>query len=99
MINTFVGDLGHFSVILAFVAAVVAALSYFMASWKNPLGLEEANWKKLGRFAFYVHTVAVLGIIISLFNIIQNHRYEYHYAWSHSSNHLPTHFMISCFWE
>ncbi|MGV3589765.1 MAG: cytochrome c biogenesis protein CcsA [Adhaeribacter sp.] len=99
MINTLVGDLGHFSVILAFVAAVVAALSYFMASWKQPLGLEEANWKKLGRIAFYVHTVAVLGIIIALFNIIQNHRYEYHYAWSHSSNHLPTHFMISCFWE
>ncbi|MEM6298810.1 MAG: cytochrome c biogenesis protein CcsA, partial [Bacteroidota bacterium] len=25
--------------------------------------------------------------------------YEYHYAWSHSSNNLPTHFMVSCFWE
>jgi len=99
VINTFIGDLGHFSVILAFVAAIVAAFSYFRAAWKQPLGVTDANWQKLGRSAFYIHTLAVLGIIISLFNIIYNHRYEYHYAWSHSSNHLPTHFMISCFWE
>jgi len=99
LINTLIGDLGHFSVILAFVAAIVAALSYFMAAWKQPLGQTDINWRALARGAFYVHTVAVLGIIFCLFNIIYNHRYEYHYAWSHSSNHLPTHYMISCFWE
>ncbi|MGV3504436.1 MAG: heme lyase CcmF/NrfE family subunit [Adhaeribacter sp.] len=99
MINTFIGDLGHFSVILAFVSAVVAALAYFMSAWKRPLGQPDAAWRNLGRGAFYLHTLAVLGIITSLFYIIYNHHYEYHYAWSHSSNHLPTHFMISCFWE
>jgi cytochrome c-type biogenesis protein CcmF len=86
-------------VILAFVAAIVSALAYFMSAWKQPLGKPDANWRNLGRGAFFVHTAAVLGIIISLFYIIYNHHYEYHYAWSHSSNHLPTHFMISCFWE
>jgi cytochrome c-type biogenesis protein CcmF len=99
MINTFIGNLGHFSVILAFVAAIVSALGYFMASFRQPLGQTDQSWRNLGRGAFFVHTIAVLGIIISLFDIIYNHRYEYHYAWSHSSNHLPTHYMISCFWE
>ncbi|CAA9235336.1 MAG: Cytochrome c heme lyase subunit CcmF [uncultured Adhaeribacter sp.] len=99
MINTFIGDLGHVSVIVAFVAAIVSALSYFMASKGKPLGDTDINWRNLGRGAFYVHTLAVLSIIFSLFNIIYNHRYEYYYAWSHSSNFLPTHFMISCFWE
>ncbi|MDQ3292330.1 MAG: cytochrome c biogenesis protein CcsA, partial [Bacteroidota bacterium] len=99
MINTFIGDLGHASVIVAFVAAIVAALAYFMAAKGKPLGETDINWRNLGRGAFYVHTIAVLSIIISLFNIIYNHRYEYYYAWSHSSNYLPTHFMISCFWE
>ena len=99
MINTFIGNLGHFSVILAFVAAIVSALGYFMASFRQPLGQTDQSWRNLGRGAFFVHVIAVLGIIISLFDIIYNHRYEYHYAWSHSSNHLPTHYMISCFWE
>ncbi|MDQ4142023.1 MAG: cytochrome c biogenesis protein CcsA [Bacteroidota bacterium] len=99
MINTFIGDLGHASVIVAFVAAIVAALAYFMAAKGKPLGETDINWRNLGRGAFYVHTIAVLSIIFSLFNIIYNHRYEYYYAWSHSSNYLPTHFMISCFWE
>ena len=99
MINTFIGDLGHFSVILAFVSAIVAALAYFMASYRQPLGQDKLDWKLLGRGAFIVHAIAVLGIIGSLFDIIYHHRYEYHYAWSHSSNHLPTHYMISCFWE
>lgn len=99
MINTFIGDLGHGSVIVAFVAAIVAALAYFMAAKGKPLGETDSNWRNLGRGAFYVHTIAVFSIIFSLFNIIYNHRYEYYYAWSHSSNFLPTHFMISCFWE
>ncbi|HSI91060.1 MAG TPA: cytochrome c biogenesis protein CcsA, partial [Adhaeribacter sp.] len=99
MINTFIGDLGHFSVILAFVSAIVAALAYFMASYKQPLGQDRIDWRRMGRGAFIVHAIAVFGIIASLFEIIYNHRYEYHYAWSHSSNHLPTHYMISCFWE
>ncbi len=99
MINTFIGDLGHASVIVAFVAAIVAALAYFMATKDKPLGSTDINWRNLGRGAFYVHTIAVFSIIFSLFNIIYNHRYEYYYAWSHSSNYLPTHFMISCFWE
>ena len=41
----------------------------------------------------------MLAVVGCLFNIIYAHRYEYYYAWSHSSNHLPVHYMISCFWE
>jgi cytochrome c-type biogenesis protein CcmF len=34
-----------------------------------------------------------------LYYIISNHYFEYHYAWSHSSRSLPSHYIISCFWE
>ncbi|CAN5915107.1 cytochrome c biogenesis protein CcsA [soil metagenome] len=101
MVNTLVGDLGHLSVIIAFVAAIVASVAYFMAA-RQPASLAAApdrGWQNLARGAFWVHFVAVLAIIFALFNIIYEHRYEYYYAWSHSSNHLPTHYMISCFWE
>ncbi len=99
MINTLIGDIGHGSVIVAFVAAIVASYAYFMASRKKVETSGDNSWRTLARLAFYVHGAAVLVIIFSLFNIIYAHRYEYYYAWSHSSNHLPVHYMISCFWE
>ncbi|TAD99853.1 MAG: cytochrome C biogenesis protein [Bacteroidetes bacterium] len=96
MIHTFIGDLGHFFVVLSFVSAMVSAYAYFKTSAAN---IENPSWKKFARIAFFVHSAAVLGIISSLFTIIYQHYYEYHYAWSHSSNNLPSHYMISCFWE
>ncbi|GAA4010136.1 cytochrome c biogenesis protein CcsA [Hymenobacter fastidiosus] len=99
MLNTFIGNLGHFSVIVAFVAAIVSAYAYFMASRNQPLGVTDASWLRLARGAFFLHGAAVVAIIGCLFNIIYAHRYEYYYAWSHSSNHLPLQYMISCFWE
>ncbi|RNI33192.1 cytochrome C biogenesis protein [Rufibacter immobilis] len=99
MVNTLIGDLGHYSVIIAFVTALVSSFSFSFAANGNALDSEQAAWKKLARGAFLVHVLAVFGVIFCLFNIIYEHRYEYHYAWSHSSNHLPVHYMISCFWE
>jgi len=99
MLNTFIGDAGHLSVIVAFVAATVAAYSYYMAARNQPLGQADASWLRIGRGAFLVHGLAVVAVIACLFGIIHGHRYEYYYAWSHSSNHLPVYYMISCFWE
>ncbi|WP_162051516.1 cytochrome c biogenesis protein CcsA [Pontibacter pamirensis] len=99
MINTLIGDIGHASVIVAFVAAIVSSYAYFMASRSKAEATGDDSWRKLARGAFYVHGAAVLMVVFSLFNIIYEHRYEYYYAWSHSSNHLPVHYMISCFWE
>ncbi len=95
MIHETIGVVGHELVILSFVASLVAAFAY----WQHSIKPEDASWKKLGRGAFLVHGLAIFGVIATLFIIIYNHYYEYHYAWSHSSNNLPTHFMISCFWE
>ena len=97
--NLLIGNIGHLSVIIAFAAALVAAYSYFQASRGRALGEEDSNWMRLARGAFFVHGAAVLAVVVSLFNIIHAHRYEYYYAWSHSSNHLPVQYMISCFWE
>ncbi|MBJ6110958.1 cytochrome c biogenesis protein CcsA [Hymenobacter sp. BT523] len=97
--NLLVGQIGHLSVIVAFAAALVAAYGYFQASRGRALGDEDQSWLRLARVAFFVHGAAVLSVIVCLFNIIHAHRYEYYYAWSHSSNHLPVEYMISCFWE
>jgi cytochrome c-type biogenesis protein CcmF len=98
-VNLVIGNLGQASVILAFVAAAVAAYGYFQAARGRALGEADASWLRLARGAFFVHGAAVLAVVGCLFNIIYMHRYEYYYAWSHSSNHLPVQYMISCFWE
>lgn len=99
MMHYFIGDLGHFFVILAFVSSLVTFFSYFRATAGTNSIEQEAGWIANGRFAFYVHAAAVLGIVTTLFIIISNHYFEYHYAFNHSDRKLPTHYLISTFWN
>lgn len=94
------GNLGHLLTILGMVAALVATISFFMASQKEGSDLEQATaWKRLARTSFYIHGAAVFGIIMTMFILILYHRFEFKYVWQHSSLELPVHYMISCFWE
>jgi cytochrome c-type biogenesis protein CcmF len=97
MINTLVGNLGHLMTIVAFVSALVTAYAYFQYFRSNEI--EKANWRRFSRISFYIHAAATTMIAVSLFELIYNHRYEYFYAYSHSSKALPVHYMISSFWE
>lgn len=94
----FIGNLGHLSVITAFVTSLLSSFAYWKAT--SLKDVEQKNsWLLNGRFAFYMHALAVVGIVASLFIIIYQHYFEYHYAYSHSSLHLPGQYMLSCFWE
>ena len=97
MINTFVGQLGHFFVITSFVSALIAAWAYVKAA--NTNDLEAPSWRRFARGAFFVHGGLVLGVVATLFYIIYNNLFEYHYAWTHSSSSLPAYYMVSSFWE
>lgn len=94
----FVGDLGHFFVITAFIASLVTAFSYFKATTTTALDAKQ-QWMLNGRVSFYAHAFSVLGICVTLFIIISNHYFEYHYAYSYSDKKLPTHYLISTFWN
>jgi cytochrome c-type biogenesis protein CcmF len=96
MVHLLVGNIGHLAIIVSFVTSLVAAWSFFRASNEE---IGSSQWEVFGKVVFGLHALAVLTIITSLFFIIRQHYYEYHYAWEHSSNHLPVYYMISCFWE
>jgi cytochrome c-type biogenesis protein CcmF len=87
--NLFLGNIGHFFVVIAFICALLSAI-FYTKSLKN---------QSLGRTLFIIHALAVLGVFVTLFVIIQGHYYEYAYAYEHSSNSLPIRYMVSCFWE
>ncbi len=93
------GQLGHFFVITSFVASLFSTFSYFNAV-RSETDLANSNkWLLLARGSFIIHTSALIGIFTSLFYIITNHLFEYHYAWEHSSFSLPGKYLLSCFWE
>lgn len=93
MIHYFEGQLGHALVIIAFVTSLLSAYAYFKG--KN----QDQEWTSFGTKIFYVHVISVFGIIGTLFYLITNHYFEYHYVFSHSSKILPVYYQISCFWE
>ena len=44
---------------------------------------------RLGRIGFRLHSVAVLGIIVTLFTMLFRHWFEYDYVWKHSNLQMP----------
>lgn len=94
--HLWVGQLGHLFVVLAFVAALVAGLSYAFGA-KSEIAFN--NWKSLARSAFVLHIVSVFGIIITLLAMLYNNMFEYHYVWQHSNSEMPMRYILSSFWE
>jgi len=98
MMHYLVGDLGHFFVITSFITALATFFSYYKATTTTVLDKKE-GWLQNGRIGFYLHGISVMGIVVTLFIIISNHYFEYHYAYNHSDKNLPTHYLISTFWN
>ncbi|MDN5215699.1 cytochrome c biogenesis protein CcsA [Fulvivirgaceae bacterium BMA12] len=97
MVHSFVGNLGHLLIIVAFVSSILAAATYFFASSDNPLKANE--WRLFARMSFFVHAVAVFATVYCLFHIISNYYYEYHYPWKVSDRNLPFIYKISSLWQ
>jgi cytochrome c-type biogenesis protein CcmF len=90
------GNIGKLAVFISLAASLLSFISYaFGVNDKEDPGF----WNRLGRLGFSLHGLAVAVIFLSLFYIIQQHYFEYQYAWQHSSLDLPLEYMISCFWE
>lgn len=96
--NLIPGQLGHLFIILSMISAGISTLSYFFASreQESPTSID---WRKLGRISFFIQAVSIVAIFSLLFFIIQNHLFEYHYAWKHSSRSLEFKYLLACFWE
>jgi len=94
------GRLGSFFVVLSFVAALVSTFSYFKAASTEATDIEASKtWRTLARSSFWIHALSIVAIFVALFYIIENHLFEYQYAWQHSSRDLPAKYLLSCFWE
>ncbi len=91
------GKIGQFFIVLSFCASLLATLAYYFAV-KNK-EINNTSWTKIGRAAFAVNCLGIIGIGVTLFYIILNHYNEYNYVYSHSSKTLPIYYIVSAFWE
>lgn len=88
------GQIGTAFILLAVATSLMSAFGYFRSE-----KLGEESWLGFGRTTFRLHTVAMLGVIGTLFYIIIGKHYEYYYVTEHMNNTMPWQFILSCFWE
>ncbi len=92
------GQIGQFLAVLSLIASLLATIAFYKASVTTDL-LQQQNWKRIARTAFVAEIVSVIGIFVTLYFIISNHKFEYAYSWKHSNLALPMQYVLSCFWE
>ncbi|WP_160712729.1 cytochrome c biogenesis protein CcsA [Chitinophaga solisilvae] len=92
------GQLGHFFAILAFVASIVATVAYYNAVKVKEAALQD-SWKRLARWAFVIQSAAVIAVFSCLCYILNNHYFEYKYAWRNTSRDLPVQYLLSSLWS
>lgn len=92
------GQIGHFFVLLAFVASIISTIAYFTASRKTDL-VEKRSWLRFARLSFFTQLASILVIFGIIFYICSNHFFEYMYAYKHASKELESKYLLACIWE
>jgi cytochrome c-type biogenesis protein CcmF len=92
------GQLGNFSIVLSLVSAAVACFSFAKATHLSNKQ-DQSAWQRLGQIAFISQAIAVFTIFALLVYLLQQHLFEYHYAWKHSSRSLEFKYLLAAIWE
>jgi cytochrome c-type biogenesis protein CcmF len=92
------GQIGHFFVLLAFIASIISTIAYFVSSRKVDL-TEKKSWLNFARLAFITQLISAVIIFITIFYICANHYFEYMYAYKHASKELEPKYLLACIWE
>jgi cytochrome c-type biogenesis protein CcmF len=92
------GQIGHFFVLLAFIASIISTIAYATAGYKKDL-TEKKSWLNFARIAFITQLVSAIIIFVTIFYICANHYFEYMYAYKHASKELEPKYLLACIWE
>ncbi|MEE9437438.1 MAG: cytochrome c biogenesis protein CcsA [Saprospiraceae bacterium] len=94
--HLWLGNLGHFLIVLAFVGSILSAIAYACNAKKTDFS---NTWRSLGRLGYIIHGVSIFIVVGLLFYAMINKWYEYAYVYEHVSNDLPLKYTVSAFWE
>ena len=92
------GQIGHFFVLLAFIASLISSISFYKASSIEDVFLKR-SWLTYARAAFAVQVLSIFTIFFIIYYICSNHYFEYLYAYKHASKELEPKYLLACIWE
>jgi cytochrome c-type biogenesis protein CcmF len=92
------GQIGHFFILLAFIASILSTIAFFTASRRTDLS-EKRSWLRFARLAFVTQLISAVIIFVTIFYICANHYFEYMYAYKHASKELESKYLLACIWE
>ncbi|HEX2682756.1 MAG TPA: cytochrome c assembly protein, partial [Ferruginibacter sp.] len=92
------GQVGHFFILLAFIASIISTIAYTKASYTKDL-VEKRSWLNFARIVFITQLVSAFVIFGIIFYICSNHYFEYMYAYKHASKELESKYLLACIWE
>ncbi len=94
--HTLLGNYGHLLLIVAFVAALLAGVSYLRAlkpgAWQNSRRLT-------GKGFFLVSCVSAMAAIGILYYLMLNRYFEFHYVWKYTNHAMNSAYMLASFWS
>ena len=92
------GQIGHFFVLLAFIASLISTIGFFKASLTTDISIKQ-SWLKFSRISFGIQVVSIIAIFSTIYFICSNHYFEYLYAYKHASKELEARYLLACIWE
>ena len=92
------GQIGHFFVLLGFIASIISTVAFATASFKKDL-IEKKSWLNFAKIAFITQLISAVVIFVTIFYICANHYFEYMYAYKHASKELEPKYLLACIWE
>ena len=90
--HLWLGVLGHGLVLLAFVATLFSAWSYYQSRHGD------LSWKRLGGIGYIVHGVSVFGVIGLVLFAMVSKWYEYDYVFRTVSDNSSMRYLLAAFW-
>lgn len=87
------GIAGNVLISLAFLASVLALISYYLAETKK-----DDFFLKLGNWSFTAKTALIALASIVLIKLLLDHAFNYFYVFNYTSKDLPLRYLISAFW-
>ena len=91
--SLWLGQLGHFLLILSFVGSLFSAFSYY-----NNVKSDNKIWRNMGRIGYIIHGISLFIAIGLIFYAMVYQMFEYHYVWRTVSDVLPMQYILSAFW-
>ncbi len=89
--HLWLGQLGHFLVVLAFVSSLFAAWSFYQSQ-------KDDSWAKLAKFGYHIHGISIITVFGLILYAMFNHYYEYDYVYRTVADESLTHYLLAAFW-